>query len=83
MGLQKKRAVKLFGHKTAVSVETEFWDNLKEIAANRQMAVSGLIEEIERDRISTNLSSSIRVFVLRYYQTATDPRRNRARPRHK
>ena len=69
MGLLKKRTVKLFGHITAVSVEDEFWVSLKGIAANRQMTVSGLIEEIERDRISTNLSSSIRIFVLRHYQS--------------
>lgn len=60
----RKRSVTLEGHKTSVSVEDEFWAALAEIAEQRRMTMASLIEAIDRDRLSTNLSSAIRLFVL-------------------
>jgi predicted DNA-binding ribbon-helix-helix protein len=58
----------LHGHKTSVSLEAEFWDNLKRIAARKRLRVSALIMRIDADRDSTNLSSAIRLFVLQDLQ---------------
>ena len=60
----QKRSVMLHGHKTSVSLEAEFWDCLKRIAARKRLRVSALIMRIDADRNGTNLSSAIRLFVL-------------------
>ena len=63
-----KRSIVIAGHKTSVSLEQAFWSGLKEIAAERQVALSDLIGAIDAERQHGNLSSSIRLFVLDYYQ---------------
>jgi predicted DNA-binding ribbon-helix-helix protein len=68
MGLLKKRTVEVDGHKTSVSVENEFWDALREMAGVKQITIKRLVEEIERERTSENLSSAIRLFVVEYYR---------------
>ena len=59
-----KRSVIVAGHRTSVSLEPEFWNCLKEIAEQRGLSINKLIGEIDRGR-SGNLSSAIRVYVLR------------------
>ena len=60
----RKRSVVVSGHATSVSVEQEFWDALKRISARRGQSVNNLISELDLQR-GGNLSSAIRVFVLR------------------
>ncbi|MBT4425926.1 MAG: ribbon-helix-helix domain-containing protein [Rhodospirillaceae bacterium] len=59
-----KYSVALDGHRTSVSLEPEFWQALKEIAAARRESLSALVSEVDRTR-EGNLSSALRVFVLR------------------
>ncbi len=59
----RKRSVVIAGHATSVSVEPEFWEALREIAAARAVSVTQLIAEIDDSRTG-NLSSAIRLFVL-------------------
>lgn len=65
----KKRSVNIAGHSTSVTLEQIFWDSLREIAARRGQSVSALIEAIDQARAedpgAPNLSSAIRVFVLK------------------
>jgi predicted DNA-binding ribbon-helix-helix protein len=64
-----KRSVGVAGHKTSVSLESAFWNALKEIAAARNIRVSKLISTIELTRQpGSGLSSAIRLFILDYYQ---------------
>jgi predicted DNA-binding ribbon-helix-helix protein len=60
-----KRSVAIAGHRTSVSLEAPFWDALKDIAAARGASVQALVAEIDAGRGGANLSSAIRVFVLR------------------
>lgn len=60
----KKRSVDIAGHRTSVSLEAPFWDALADIAARRDLSVNQLIAEIDKER-EGNLSSALRVFVLR------------------
>ncbi len=60
----EKRSVLIAGHRTSVSLEPEFWEALKAIAANQGSSLNRLIAEIDAER-SGNLSSAIRVFVLK------------------
>jgi predicted DNA-binding ribbon-helix-helix protein len=59
-----KRSIMIAGHRTSVSVETPFWDELRRIAEARGVSVAALIGEIDQARKRQNLSSAIRVFVL-------------------
>jgi predicted DNA-binding ribbon-helix-helix protein len=62
-----KRSVTFDGHKTSVSLEDDFWKGLREIAEGRNESLSHLISSIDEDRKFANLSSAIRLFVLRHY----------------
>jgi predicted DNA-binding ribbon-helix-helix protein len=63
-----KRATVIHGRKTSVSIEAEFWTALKEIAAQRGMKLQDLVTEIDAAKECGNLSSAIRLFVLRVYR---------------
>lgn len=56
------------GHKTSVSLEDEFWDSIKEIAAEREQRLTELINVIAEGRDSANLSSALRIFALNHYK---------------
>lgn len=59
----EKHSVLISGHRTSVSMEAPFWEELAAIAARRGVSVNRLIGDIDRSR-DGNLSSAIRVFVL-------------------
>jgi predicted DNA-binding ribbon-helix-helix protein len=59
----KKRSVSIRGHRTSLSLEDAFWDELSAMAEARDMSVAALITEIDRTRIG-GLSSAVRLFVL-------------------
>ena len=61
-----KRSIVLKGHKTSVSLETEFWESLREIASSQKAKLSTLMRQIDEGRQGNNLSSAIRVFVLNH-----------------
>ena len=63
-----KRSIFIAGHKTSLSLEDEFWDSLKEIAAERGMILGELVRTIDANRKHANLSSAIRLFVLGVYR---------------
>jgi predicted DNA-binding ribbon-helix-helix protein len=62
-----KRAVRVAGQNTGVSLENTFWVALGEIAATQGIRRTALISTIESERRG-NLSSAIRLFVLDYYR---------------
>jgi predicted DNA-binding ribbon-helix-helix protein len=55
--------------KISISLEDIFWDSLKEIAAIRDLSVFDLVTRINEKREHANLSSAIRIFVLKFYKT--------------
>ena len=59
----RKRSVSIRGHRTSLSLEDAFWDELSAIAQAREMSVAALITEIDRTRTG-GLSSAIRLFIL-------------------
>lgn len=66
----RKRSVRLAGHKTSVSLEEAFWDELRAIAAARDISLNALIGEIDLAR-SGNLSIAIRLYVLEWLRRKT------------
>lgn len=59
-----KRSLSVAGHRTSISLEDAFWQELQAIAARRRVPVATLVAAIDQDRAEANLSSAIRVFVL-------------------
>src|SRR4029079_9405046 len=68
-----KRSVVIGGHKTSVSLEEPFWTDLKQIARTHHVTLSALITKIDGTREQSNLSSGIRVFILRHSRLAQWP----------
>jgi predicted DNA-binding ribbon-helix-helix protein len=64
-----KRSLTLAGHRTSVSLEEEFWQAFREIAAARGTTPAALATEIDRDRgLDMGLATAIRLFVLAEYR---------------
>lgn len=77
-----KRSIVRNGHKTSVSLEQEFWEGLREIAALQKQKLTTLVLKIDQNRDGANLSSAIRVFVFNRLrgQVAGEPEIDRAPP---
>ena len=63
-----KRSFRIAGHATSISLEAAFWDALTLAAARLDLPVSQLIADIDSARGDTNLSSAVRVWILRDLQ---------------
>jgi predicted DNA-binding ribbon-helix-helix protein len=63
-----RHSITVAGHKTSFSLEPQFWAALEEIATERSTSVAALVTNVKADRGNANLSSAIRVFVLRHYR---------------
>lgn len=65
-GRPVKHSVTLKGHRTSVSLEDEFWDEFRALAAERSMPINTLVAEIDAERgLEIGLASAIRLYVLR------------------
>ncbi len=61
----RKRSLTLQGHRTSVSLEDAFWDELQRQAEARGLSVNALVAQIDAERgVSAGLASAIRVWVL-------------------
>jgi len=65
MSKDLKRSLTIEGHRTSLSLEPEFWDALQNAAATRRMTVAALVAEIDQARGERNLSSAVRVWLLK------------------
>lgn len=64
-GRPVKHSVTLRGHRTSISLEAEFWDELRKIAGRRDLPINALVAEIDEAReMDTGLASAIRVYIL-------------------
>ena len=71
-----KRSIIIAGQKTSVSLENEFWQALKQIAAGLDMPMAELVHRIGRQREYGNLSSALRLFVLEHYLSRAKAQRD-------
>lgn len=63
----KKISVIIAGrHQTSISLEDEFWIELQKIAKEKSSTINQLVTEIDSIREHENLSSAIRVYILKY-----------------
>ncbi|MCJ8324565.1 MAG: ribbon-helix-helix domain-containing protein [Rhizobiales bacterium] len=64
----QKHSFNISGHQTSITLEIEFWQALKAIALAKSQSLSQLIMQIDAQRLDENLSSAVRVYILKYYQ---------------
>ena len=62
----EKHSILNMGHKTSISLEPEFWNELIAIAKTRGVSIGRLISGIDAGGTGDNLSSRIRVFILNH-----------------
>jgi predicted DNA-binding ribbon-helix-helix protein len=62
-----KRSFTISGHRTSISLEKQFWDALKAIAAEEGASVASLIGRVDKTRGEGGLSSAVRVWILQHY----------------
>jgi predicted DNA-binding ribbon-helix-helix protein len=60
----KKRSIRVARHNTSLSLEPEFWDELKRLAKMQKLSLNQLATKIDKER-SGNLSSALRLYVLK------------------
>lgn len=69
-----KRSLTLRGHRTSVSLEDEFWQAFRDIAAERGQPINDLAAEIDEARdLQCGLATEIRLFVLRHFRNKKNP----------
>jgi len=61
-----KRSVIVGRHRTSISLEDPFWNELRAIAQERHIHLSELVGDIDSERRCANLSSAIRIFVFEH-----------------
>ena len=69
-----KHSLTLNGHRTSVTLEAEFWQAFRDIAAERDQGLNALAAEIDAGRTAdAGLASAIRVFILNHLRQAAPP----------
>ncbi len=62
----KKISVVIAGrHSTSICLEEEFLHELRRIALIKHKSINDLVTEIDRNKKTNNLSSAIRIFILK------------------
>jgi len=68
MAHSRKRSVEVRGRQTSISLEVEYWTALGEIAKEQRISLQELIDQIKIGYEPFNLTSAVRLFVLKHYQ---------------
>ena len=66
--MRKQSVIIANRHSTSISLEDEFFDELKELARQKDMSINQLVTEIDTVREQENLSSAIRVYILKKHK---------------
>jgi predicted DNA-binding ribbon-helix-helix protein len=67
----EKHSVSIAGHKTSFTLEPEFWEALKKLASAQGKSVAAVVASLDKE--GGNLSSKIRVWVLKNCHSALSP----------
>jgi len=65
MAQDLKRSLTIAGRRTSLSLEPEFWEALQRAAQGRGANAATLVAEIDQHRGERNLSSAVRVWLLK------------------
>lgn len=65
----KKFSIIIAGrHATSISLEEEFYSALQQLVKEKNTTLNELITEIDKERTTQNLSSAIRLYILKSLQ---------------
>ena len=67
-GRMRKHSLVVAGHSTSISLESAFWDALRDHARERGLSIAALVAEVDAARGEANLSSALRVRLLQVFQ---------------
>ncbi len=67
-GRMRKHSLVIAGHSTSISLETAFWEVLRELAREKAVSVAAYAAEIDQKRGTANLSSALRVHLLQVFR---------------
>jgi predicted DNA-binding ribbon-helix-helix protein len=67
-GQMRKHSLVIAGHRTSISLETAFWDVLRDLARQKGVSVAAFAAEIDQKRGAANLSSALRVHLLQVFR---------------
>lgn len=56
------------GKRTSISIESEAWNALTDIARRREMSVDELVGEIDGVRGAVSRASAIRIYILDFFR---------------
>jgi len=65
------RSITVAGRRTTVRLEDTYWDELQRMASERRTSIAHIVSSIDAAQPS-NLSSAIRVFILRSVRATVD-----------
>lgn len=71
----KKSVIIANRHQTSISLEEEFYKELIRIADNQGLSINQLITKIDAQKKVNNLSSAIRISILRYVKVESLPKK--------
>ena len=68
--------------RTSVSLEIQVWDALDDVCFREEVTLDEICSDINRRRLSSSMSSSLRMFLLIYYRYMAEvlQRQRRTRP---
>lgn len=55
-------------HRTSVSLETQVWESLDDVCLREDMSLDQVCTAVNERRLSSSMSSSLRMFLLIYYR---------------
>jgi predicted DNA-binding ribbon-helix-helix protein len=64
------RNVTVAGRRTSIRLEPVMWDALQHVCRREGTGLNALVTEIDRQRVESSLTASIRVYLLRYFRAA-------------
>ena len=64
--MRKRSVIIANRHNTSISLEDEFMEELEYIAIRENTTINKLVTQIDASRTIPNLSSAIRVYILKY-----------------
>ncbi len=77
---RQRRNITLGERRTSVSLETQIWNGLNDICRRESLSVDELCRAVEARRVSSSMSSALRVFLLTYFRYVIDVLEGRDAP---
>ena len=67
--------------RTSVSLEIQVWDALDDVCYREEVTIDEICSDLNRRRLSSSMSSSLRMFLLIYYRYMAEVLQRRKRSR--